>query len=65
MQKVTGSHAHFWRFITPGSRAPPVARGDGPCVAGVLPHGQIRIRPSLDSLGLECFEGIGEGVNPQ
>jgi hypothetical protein len=23
------------------------------------------IRLSLDTLGLECFEGIGEGVNPQ
>jgi hypothetical protein len=21
-------------------------------------------RPSLDTLGLECFGGIGEGVNP-
>jgi hypothetical protein len=25
----------------------------------------ISLRPSLDTLGLECFGGIGEGVNPQ
>jgi hypothetical protein len=24
----------------------------------------IPLRPSLDTLGLECFEGIEEGVNP-
>jgi hypothetical protein len=23
------------------------------------------LRPSLDTLGLKCFQGIGEGVNPQ
>jgi hypothetical protein len=23
------------------------------------------LRPNLDTLGLECFVGIGEGVNPQ
>jgi hypothetical protein len=26
---------------------------------------RIPVRPSLDTLGLECFRGIGEGVNPQ
>jgi hypothetical protein len=32
-----------------------------------LPYSTFRIciRPSLDTLGLECFGGIGEGVNPQ
>jgi hypothetical protein len=28
------------------------------------PSFAIYIRASLDTLGLECFEGIGEGANP-
>jgi hypothetical protein len=31
----------------------------------VMSELDIFFRPSLDTLGLECFGGIGEGVNPQ